>query len=74
MSGLPAVSHRTDIVRSNNDWRESQEAELIATGLQPDDDRESALIQVVTPGAYTAIIQGNGGIIGVALIEVYHVQ
>jgi len=62
------------VVRSNNNWRESQEAELEAVGLQPGDDRESALVQVIAPGNYTAIVRGNGDTTGVALVEVYHLQ
>ena len=61
-------------IRSNNDWRESQQAELKAVGLQPSDDRESALIQVVMPGNYTAIVRGNEDTIGAALVEIYHLQ
>jgi hypothetical protein len=60
------------VIRSNNDWRDSQQAEIIATGLQPPDDRESALVQTVAPGSYTAIVRGNGNTTGVALVEVYH--
>jgi hypothetical protein len=59
------------VVRSNNNWRDSQEAEIIATGLQPGDDRESALVQTVAPGNYTAIVRGSGGTTGVALVEGY---
>lgn len=62
------------VIRSNNDWRESQQAEIIATGLQPSDDRESALVEAVNPGNYTAIVRGNGNTTGVGLIEVYNLQ
>jgi hypothetical protein len=62
------------VIRSNNDWRESQQAQLETIGLQPGDGRESALIQVVAPGNYTAIVRGVGGTTGVALVEVYHIQ
>lgn len=62
------------VIRSNNDWRESQQAEIIATGLQPSDDRESALIEAVNPGNYTAIVRGSGNTTGVGLIEVYNLQ
>lgn len=62
------------VIRSNNDWRESQEAEIIATGLQPSDDRESALVEAVNPGNYTAVVRGSGNTTGVGLIEVYNLQ
>lgn len=56
---------------TNDNWRSTQEAEIQATGLAPTDDRESAIIVVVPAGAYTAIIRGATGGIGVGLIEIY---
>jgi hypothetical protein len=58
-------------VLTNDNWRSSQEAEIQATGLAPTDDRESAIIVVVPAGAYTAIIRGATGGVGVGLIEIY---
>ncbi len=62
------------VLRSNNNWRDSQQADIQALGLEPGDDRESALIQVVPAGNYTAIGRGNGDTTGVALVEVYDIQ
>ena len=56
---------------TNNDWRDTQEAEIQATGIPPVNDRESAIVATLTPGAYTAIVRGNGNTSGVALVEVY---
>ncbi len=58
-------------IRANNNWRDSQEAALMKTGLAPKDDHESAILQTVAPGAYTAIVQGKSGT-GVGLVEVYN--
>ena len=55
----------------NNDWKESQQAEIEATGLQPTNDLESAILMTLAPGAYTAIVAGSGGSTGVALVEIY---
>ena len=71
---LDLVDSNGVIIRSNNNWRDSQEAEIIATGLAPTDDRESALVQIVAPGSYTAIVRGVGTLTGVALVEVYQLQ
>ena len=49
----------------------SQQTEIEATGLQPQDDLESAVLETLAPGAYTAIVAGRGGGTGVALVEVY---
>jgi hypothetical protein len=56
---------------TNNNWRENQEAEIMATGIPPSHDFESAIIVTLVPGAYTAILRGNGNTSGAALVEVY---
>jgi CSLREA domain-containing protein len=58
-------------VVTNDDWRDTQEAEIIATGIPPDDDLESAILATLDPGAYTAIVSGVNGGIGVGLVEAY---
>ncbi len=44
---------------SNNNWRETQEQEIIATGIPPSNDLESAILATLDPGAYTAILSGE---------------
>jgi hypothetical protein len=56
---------------TNNDWRDTQETEILATGLPPSDDFESAIVATLAPGAYTAVVRGNGNTSGVALVEIY---
>ncbi len=55
----------------NDNWRETQEAEIIATGIPPTNDLESAMLRTLNPGAYTAIVSGVGETSGVAVVEVY---
>jgi hypothetical protein len=69
---LELVNASGVVIRSNNNWRESQQSQIIATGLQPSDDRESALIETLAPGNYTAIVRGFGNTTGVSLVEAYH--
>jgi N-acetylneuraminic acid mutarotase len=60
------------IIRTNDDWQSGANiAELQSDGLAPSDPRESAILQVFSPGAYTAIVRGVGDTTGVALVEVY---
>ncbi len=66
-----ALHSSNGTVVSNNDWRETQEAEIIASGLAPNKDLESAIIATLDPGAYTAIVSGVNGGIGVGLVEAY---
>jgi len=61
------------LLRLNDDWRECQEAEIIATTLQPSNDNESAVLGTLTPGAYTAIVRGQNDGTGVGLVEVFNI-
>ena len=61
-----------NLLMENNDWRESQQAEIEATGIAPDDDRESAIVRTLSPGNFTAIVRGEDGSTGVALVEAYN--
>ncbi len=62
------------LLASNDNWRDTQEAEIIATGIPPTNDAESALVETLPPAAYTAIVSGKAGTTGVALVEVYALQ
>ncbi len=59
------------LVASNDDWRSTQEQQIIATTVPPNDNRESAIVANLTPGNYTAIVRGKGNTTGVALVEVF---
>ena len=58
---------------TNDNWREDsvQEAAILATGIPPTNDLESAIDATLNPGAYTAVVRGKNDTSGVALIEVY---
>jgi PKD repeat protein len=55
----------------NNDWRDTQEAEIMQSGLAPSDDKESAIIKRLDPGGYTAIIRSVDGSPGIGVVELY---
>lgn len=61
-----------NLITTNDDWKESREAEIEATGLSPTDDRESAILTTLVPSSYTAILRGKNDTTGVALVEVYN--
>jgi uncharacterized repeat protein (TIGR03803 family) len=54
----------------NDDWRANQ-VEVEATGLQPTNNFESAIVATLNPGAYTAILTGKNNSTGVGVVEVY---
>jgi plastocyanin len=56
---------------SNDNWQDTQKAEIEASGIAPKNAAESAIVALLPPGSYTAIAAGKGGTAGVALVEVY---
>ena len=63
-----------DLIFSNDNWKDSQQSQIQQTGLAPNNNLESAILATLAPGSYTAIVSGNGGGTGVALVEVYDLQ
>jgi Putative Ig domain len=62
------------LIFSNDNWRDTQEADIIATGQAPPNDLESAILATISPGSYTAIIAGNNNATGVGLAEILDVD
>ena len=60
-----------NVIASNDNWKNSQQAAIAATGKAPPNDNESAILGLLAPGNYTAIVAGKNGTTGVALIEFY---
>jgi hypothetical protein len=65
--------HASDgsLIRANDNWRDTQEQEIIATGIPPANDLESAIVDTLPPGSYTVILRGQNQLTGVALLEIY---
>jgi hypothetical protein len=61
------------LLAANDNWRDdpAQESEIIATGIPPSNDLESAIVQNLTPGSYTAIVRGVNNTTGIAVVEAY---
>ena len=59
------------LIATNDNWRTSQQAAIIAAGLAPGDDRDSALIATLATGSYTVVVRGANNATGVAIVEVY---
>jgi len=59
------------LLASNDNWGDSQRAEIEATGIPPVNELESAIVRTLAPGAYTAVARGKDGGTGTALVEVY---
>jgi hypothetical protein len=63
-----------NLLAGNNDWQETQAQALRDANLAPTNNLESAILATLTPGAYTAIVRGNGNATGIGLVEVYDLQ
>jgi uncharacterized delta-60 repeat protein len=72
---LDLVNSSGTVIRSNDNWRDDpqQRAEIEAAGLGPTHNVEATLVETVAPGAYTAIVRGNGRTTGVGLVEAYNI-
>jgi hypothetical protein len=57
----------------DDNWRDepAQEALIIASGIPPTNDLESAIAATLAPGAYTAIVSGKNNTSGIGLVEIY---
>jgi uncharacterized delta-60 repeat protein len=57
----------------NDNWRDDplQAKAILATGLAPSRDLDSAIDAYLQPGSYTAVVRGKDNSSGVGLIEVY---
>lgn len=59
------------LLNSNDNWRDTQQAEIEARGLAPTNDLESAILATLSPGGYTAIVRGKNETTGIAVVEAY---
>jgi uncharacterized delta-60 repeat protein len=59
------------LVGSNEDWKDNQEADIRSTEAAPTDNREAAILSVLQPGNYTAVVRGKNNTTGIALVEFY---
>lgn len=59
------------LVQSNDDWKTTQQAAVAATPFAPMNDKESAIVATLNPGAYTVIVRGKNNATGVGLVDAF---
>ena len=59
------------LVASNDNWTETQQTEIEATGVAPTNGLESAIVVTLPATAHTAIVTGKDDTSGIGLVEVY---
>jgi hypothetical protein len=67
------------VIAFNDDWKtrsdgSSQQVEIEATGVFPRNGLESAFVQRLHAGNYTAVVRGKDNTTGIGLVEAYHLQ
>ena len=60
-----------NLIRSNDNWKDTQQTEIQASGYAPPNGLESAVSAALAPSNYTAILRGKSNTTGNALVEVY---
>ncbi len=71
---LDLYNSQGQIIASDDNWKDSQQADIAATTIPPSDDRESAILRTLPPGQYTATVRGVNGTSGVAVVEAYQLD
>ena len=60
---------------TNDNWRDAPNAaDIMATGIPPKDDLESAILTSLAPGHYTAVLSGKDNGTGNGVVEVYDLE
>jgi hypothetical protein len=63
------------VIAVNDNWQtDPGAAQILADGLAPGNPYESATLQTLPPGAYTAVVTGQNSTHGVSLAEIYDVS
>ena len=71
---LELFDANSNSIAFNDNWMDSQATEIQATGGAPMDPRESAMVQTLAPGSYTAIVRGANNTTGTGLVEVFDID
>jgi hypothetical protein len=72
---LQFVDANGTMIDENDNWQETQAAEITATGLAPGNPSEAAiLVPALAPGAYTAVLRGANNTVGNGLVEIYNIR
>lgn len=59
-------------IGGNDDWKTDQQ-NVENTGLAPSDDRESALVITLDPGAYTVVMRGKNNSSGIGVVDMFDI-
>ena len=70
--GLSLYNSSGSLIATNDNWQtDSGSTYMAQNGFAPTNPAESATLQTLMPGAYTAVVRGRNGSEGVSLAELY---
>lgn len=58
-------------IATNDNWTDTQQSAISATGIAPTNNAEAAILATTAPGKYTAVVRGKNDTTGVSLVEIY---
>ncbi len=64
----------SQLIASNDNWKDMDQTAIEDTGLQPTDNNEAAILLTLDPGSYTAVVRDANNTAGVGLVELYNLQ
>src|SRR3954466_14568940 len=71
---LELYDSSNQLTAMNDNWRQSQETEIINSGVPPQDDLESAVVATLSPGAHTVVVRGKNNTSGIGVVEAYDLE
>ena len=69
----------TTLMQTNDDWKTpatggATQAAIVATGMAPLSDSDSAILITLPAGAYSTLVRGKNNATGIALVEAFLTQ
>jgi hypothetical protein len=63
------------LLEANDNWVDSPNKQAITDStVPPTNDKEAAIVRTLTPASYTAIVRGENGTTGIAVVEIYELN
>ena len=59
------------LLETNDNWQDHSRASEVPVSLAPSRANEAAMVATLDPGAYTAIVRGLNGTVGVGIVEIF---
>jgi hypothetical protein len=66
--------HTGALIAANDNWKQTQQTQIQATGLAPPNNLDAAILITFSSEAYTVFLQGKAMATGIGLAEVYDVD